>query len=543
MESTFGRAATLFGSNAFSSPVGQQIERATDSSLPSEDWALILEICDIINETDEGPKDAIKAIRKRLANQKNYKSILYTLTVSEACVKNCGPRFHKHVATKDFLNDFTRLLGQKGQASTSPQVVQEKVLSLIQSWSDAFRNAPELQSIKMCYDSLKDQGYEFPAQDLDKLSPIFTPNLVSQTQGSTREVIPSSDSAAPPLSQGNTNRMRTFAPSPHYQPSTVPRANTAPAPQTLAPINPTVEQLGKLRSELDIVEGNVQVLSEMLTQLQPGQESPDDYELLVELNTTCREMQKRMQVLVDRIANEEVTGVLLRVNDNLNNVFIRYDRYDRSRKGLTGELGNTELGPPPVVETAESTSTVDNLIEFNREEPSFATSYIQNNEEEDEFAEFAQSRTIVRTPERDIGSTYEDNIKGVPNEGSISDVMCARGPYPYLPRDANGDKDMTLEDDIEDVEKWLKETDLSQLEAEERAARQEALKAAKPHTVQTSETSKPMTSSEFDKFLSDRAMVGSQSLPQQPPRQPAPAPRQMTNVISGERSSEEMYGL
>lgn len=46
-------------------------------------------------------------------------------------------------------------------------------------------------------------------------------------------------------------------------------------------MNPTVEQLGKLRSQLDIVEGNVQVLSEMLTQLQPGQESADDYELLV----------------------------------------------------------------------------------------------------------------------------------------------------------------------------------------------------------------------------------------------------------------------
>ena len=29
-------------------------ERATDGGLASEDWALNLEICDIINETDEG---------------------------------------------------------------------------------------------------------------------------------------------------------------------------------------------------------------------------------------------------------------------------------------------------------------------------------------------------------------------------------------------------------------------------------------------------------------------------------------------------------
>ena len=46
-------------------------------------------------------------------------------------------------------------------------------------------------------------------------------------------------------------------------------------------INPSPEQLSKLRSELDIVEGNVRVLSEMLTELQPGQEEPNDYKLLV----------------------------------------------------------------------------------------------------------------------------------------------------------------------------------------------------------------------------------------------------------------------
>lgn len=29
-------------------------EKATDGNLPSEDWAANIEICDIINETEEG---------------------------------------------------------------------------------------------------------------------------------------------------------------------------------------------------------------------------------------------------------------------------------------------------------------------------------------------------------------------------------------------------------------------------------------------------------------------------------------------------------
>ncbi|MGH0146568.1 UNVERIFIED_CONTAM: hypothetical protein FKN15_008368 [Acipenser sinensis] len=43
----------LLGS-PFASPVGQRIDKATDGSLQSEDWGLNIEICDIINETEEG---------------------------------------------------------------------------------------------------------------------------------------------------------------------------------------------------------------------------------------------------------------------------------------------------------------------------------------------------------------------------------------------------------------------------------------------------------------------------------------------------------
>lgn len=59
-------------------------EQATDGSLPSENWTLNMEICDIINETEEGPRDAIKAIKRRLnqAAGKNYTIVMYTLTVS-----------------------------------------------------------------------------------------------------------------------------------------------------------------------------------------------------------------------------------------------------------------------------------------------------------------------------------------------------------------------------------------------------------------------------------------------------------------------------
>ena len=63
-----------------------------------------------------------------------------------------------------------------------------------------------------------------------------------------------------------------------------------PVPQAVQPVHPmqapsgpvvpTPEQLGKIRSELDIVNGNVNVMSEMLTEMTPGQEEAGDLQLL-----------------------------------------------------------------------------------------------------------------------------------------------------------------------------------------------------------------------------------------------------------------------
>ena len=43
----------------------------------------------------------------------------------------------------------------------------------------------------------------------------------------------------------------------------------------------SAEQLAKLRSELDVVQTNAQVYGEMLITLQPGEEDPQDFELLM----------------------------------------------------------------------------------------------------------------------------------------------------------------------------------------------------------------------------------------------------------------------
>ncbi|XP_070708551.1 TOM1-like protein 2 isoform X3 [Pempheris klunzingeri] len=329
--------------NPFSTPVGHCIERATDGSLQSEDWTLNMEICDIINETEDGPKDAIRAVKKRLNGNRNYREVMLALTVLETCVKNCGHRFHSLVTSRDFVDGvLVKIISPK---NNPPTIVQDKVLALIQAWADAFRSSPDLTGVVQIYEELKRKGIEFPMSDLETLSPIHTPQR----------------SASAPEGDSTLHKYSTMT---QPTPQAVPPAYTTPQVPNIhasGSINPTPEQICRLRSELDIVRGNTKVMSEMLTEMVPGQEDASDYELLQELNRTCRAMQQRIMELISCVSNESVTEELLHVNDDLNNIFLRYERYERFRSGRSSaqSVNNGVL----------SEATEDNLIDLGPGSP------------------------------------------------------------------------------------------------------------------------------------------------------------------------------
>lgn len=380
--------------NPFSTSIGARIEQATDGSLASENWALNIEICDLINETEDGPKDAIRAIRKRLTQSagKNYPCVMYTLTVLETCVKNCGKRFHVLVCTKDFIQELVKLIGPKNDP---PTAVQEKVLMLIQSWADAFKNQPEMSGVVSAYQELCAKGIEFPATDLDTMAPIHTPR---RTVSSLVESKPAPASPVHPVN----------------------------VPSPTGSLNP--EQKAKLQSELDIVQSNMNILGELLSEMKPGEEQPDELELLQELNTTCHNMQERIVDLISRLANDEITADLLRINDDMNNLFLRYSRWEKN-KGAGNKLASSILAqalPAPVGAKQRSVlESNDSLIDFDNELPqqlgklstgngtSSQLSKIDtiqtDNMIKDDFDMFAESRKVSYESSKTSGSTYKDN--------------------------------------------------------------------------------------------------------------------------------------
>ncbi|XP_045055111.1 TOM1-like protein 2 isoform X4 [Desmodus rotundus] len=512
--------------NPFSTPVGQCLEKATDGSLQSEDWTLNMEICDIINETDEGPKDAIRALKKRLNGNRNYKEVMLALTVLETCVKNCGHRFHILVANRDFIDSvLVKIISPK---NNPPTIVQDKVLALIQAWADAFRSSPDLTGVVHIYEELKRKGVEFPMADLDALSPIHTP------QRSVPEVDPATTMPRSQLQQRTSSGSYSSPPPAPYS------SPQAPALSVTGPITANSEQIARLRSELDIVRGNTKVMSEMLTEMVPGQEDSSDLELLQELNRTCRAMQQRIVELISRVSNEEVTEELLHVNDDLNNVFLRYERFERYRSGRlvpnasNGVLNEVtednliDLGPgspavvsPMVGSTAPPSSLSSQLagLDLGTESVSGTLSSLQQCHTHDGFDMFAQTRGNSLAEQR---KTYVGSFLWLSEDGR-------GGVVPVWPQPAQrGLLTRVTYEDPQAVGGLASALDSRKQISE----------------VKGDDLEEGVTSEEFDKFLEERAKAAEMvpNLPSPPVESPAPASSTPGRKKS-ERSEDALFAL
>ncbi|KAM9457638.1 target of Myb1 membrane trafficking protein isoform 2-T2 [Clarias gariepinus] len=298
--------------NPFCTPVGLRIEHAT--SLQTEDWGINMEICDIICETEDGPKDAVRAIKKRIVGNKNFKEVMLALTVLEACVKNCGYRFHVLVSSRDFVEGV--LVRTILPRNDPPLVVYERILTIIQAWADAFRSSPDLTGVVCVYEDLRRKGIKFPVPDM--CSPIHTPNK-RFFSGSESEAHVSPTHHA------------------HIQEQTPPWQNTE-GPITLSP-----DQVKRLTSDLENVHSNLKVMSEIMSQMDSGSSQRSNTSLLKQLYGTCKEMQDRVVHLIPKVTDEKLVDQLLVVNDDINTTFTRYHSFEKRLKRQSAEQPSDNL--------------------------------------------------------------------------------------------------------------------------------------------------------------------------------------------------------
>nr|XP_008517969.1 PREDICTED: TOM1-like protein 1 isoform X2 [Equus przewalskii] len=289
----------------YATSVGHLIEKATFAGVQTEDWGQFMHICDIINTAHDGPKDAVKALKKRISKNYNHKEIQLTLSLIDMCMQNCGPSFQSLIVKKEFVKDsLVKLLNPR---YTLPLDVQNRILNFIKTWSQGFPGGVDVSEVKEVYLDLLKKGVQFPPSEAE------------------------AERAGLETSQISSN-----------PPTPVP---SAPAlSSVIAPKNSTItlvpEQIGKLHSELDMVKMNVRVMSTILMENIPGSENREDMELLQKLYKTGREMQERIMDLLVVVENEDVTVELIQVNEDLNNAILGCERFTRNQQRILEQNKN-----------------------------------------------------------------------------------------------------------------------------------------------------------------------------------------------------------
>ncbi|CAH1772968.1 unnamed protein product [Owenia fusiformis] len=164
-----------------STPFDGDVEKATSELNTTENWALIMELCDKVGRNSNGPKDCLTSIIKRM-NHRVPHVAMQSLTVLDACVSNCGHQFHLEMASRDFISEVRVLLGGKAH----PRVA-EKLAQLVKKWAEnEFKSDASLHLIPTLYNSLKKEGYDFSTSDTKTSTKVETlskdPNVVNSQQ-------------------------------------------------------------------------------------------------------------------------------------------------------------------------------------------------------------------------------------------------------------------------------------------------------------------------------------------------------------------------
>ncbi|XP_057761327.1 TOM1-like protein 1 [Arachis stenosperma] len=257
--------------------VDKLVEDATSESLDEPDWAMNLDLCDLINTDKVNSIDLIRGIKKRI-QLKSPRVQYLSLVLLETIVKNCEKAFSE-VAAERVLDDMVRLIDD-------PQTVvnnRNKALIMIEAWGESTSELRYLPVYEETYKSLKSRGIRFPGRDNESLAPIFTPpRSVSEAELDL-----------PRRTQHEDIPVQSFTPE-------------------------------QTKEAFDVARNSIELLSTVLSS-SPQQDVLQD-ELTTTLVQQCRRSQTTVQQIVETAGDDEaLLFEALNVNDEIQKVLSKYE--------------------------------------------------------------------------------------------------------------------------------------------------------------------------------------------------------------------------
>ncbi|KAM4603789.1 ADP-ribosylation factor-binding protein GGA2-like [Polymixia lowei] len=130
------------------------LNKATDPSNQEDRWDCIQAFYQLVNQETDGPQLATRLLAHKIQSPQEREA-LQALTVLEACMNNCGKRFHSEAAKFRFLNELIKVLTPKFLGQRSPEKVKGRVTEILYSWTLWLKDEAKVQE---AYRMLKKQG-------------------------------------------------------------------------------------------------------------------------------------------------------------------------------------------------------------------------------------------------------------------------------------------------------------------------------------------------------------------------------------------------
>ncbi|XP_036612482.1 ADP-ribosylation factor-binding protein GGA3 isoform X2 [Trichosurus vulpecula] len=321
------------------------LNKATNPSNRQEDWEYIIGFCDQINKELEGPQIAVRLLAHKIQSPQEWEAV-QALTVLEACMKNCGRRFHNEVGKFRFLNELIKVVSPKYLGDRISEKVKAKVIELLYSWTVAL---PEESKIKDAYQMLKRQGI-VQSDPLIPMDRTLIPSPPPRPKNPVFDDEEKSKLLAKLLKSKN--------------PDDLQEANKL-IKSMVKEDEARIQKVTKRLHTLEEVNNNVKLLNEMLVHYSKEDSSEADKELMKELYDQCETKRRTLFKLASETEdNDSSLGDILQASDNLSRVINSYKKIIEGQV-INGEVASLAISAPEGSNPSSNLNTLIDLAELD----------------------------------------------------------------------------------------------------------------------------------------------------------------------------------
>uniref|UniRef100_A0A665TUE6 ADP-ribosylation factor-binding protein GGA3-like n=1 Tax=Echeneis naucrates TaxID=173247 RepID=A0A665TUE6_ECHNA len=320
------------------------LNKATNPSNRQEDWEYIMGFCDQINKELEGPQISVRLLAHKIQSPQEWEA-MQALTVLEACMKNCGRRFHNEVGKFRFLNEMIKVVSPKYLGDKVSEEVKSKVIKMLYSWTVSL---PDEAKICEAYQMLKSQG-------IVAVDPEIPPDTTLIPSPSPRPKNPVFDD------EKKSKRLAELLKS--KKPEDLQEANRL-IKNMVTEDEVRTQKVTKQKNILEAVNNSVKLLNEMLAHFTPEDSTDGDKELIGELYGDCDKLRQTVvQLATETEDNDNNLGDILQASDDLSQVINSYKKIVEGQT-INGETQEAQQTQTLVKQGADHTNQSEILIDL-----------------------------------------------------------------------------------------------------------------------------------------------------------------------------------